>query len=437
MRVVHWCLAAVLSAAASWQAASACSVPVFRYALEQWPADPYAAVVFHRGPLTDTQQADLARLQQVNSDGSPAANLIVRTVDLAGASDPVFETLWQEQGTEVLPWLLLKGPPKTGPPPTVWAGEFTTASVNQLLDSPTRRELSRRLLSGESVVWLFLESGRVDEDQPAFELLEKELSRLEGEIELPPISPEDLAGLSVEADALKVAFSVLRLSAADPEEALVVEMLTTVEPDLRDAEIRNQPMAFPVFGRGRALYALVGNGIEPGTIEEASRFLTGACQCTVKAENPGVDLVLAVNWDASLRPVLPYDDEPPTLSGLAGFVAEDAAGPGEETGANRSTEVEVATADSRELAEEAGPPASLPEAASRPADAVGSPEPGERPLSGAVPGTEQAESPETADAAEGGLAPPDASLARNVLLMLGLLAVVVAVVAVLVLPRGR
>ena len=32
--------------------AEACSVPVFRYALERWQADPYEVFVFHRGPLT-------------------------------------------------------------------------------------------------------------------------------------------------------------------------------------------------------------------------------------------------------------------------------------------------------------------------------------------------------------------------------------------------
>jgi hypothetical protein len=33
----------------------ACSVPVFRYALEKWPADAYLTTVFHRGPLTAAQ----------------------------------------------------------------------------------------------------------------------------------------------------------------------------------------------------------------------------------------------------------------------------------------------------------------------------------------------------------------------------------------------
>ena len=39
-------------------AAQACSVPVFRYALERWPADAYRLVIFHNGPLSAEQQAE-------------------------------------------------------------------------------------------------------------------------------------------------------------------------------------------------------------------------------------------------------------------------------------------------------------------------------------------------------------------------------------------
>ena len=34
----------------------ACSVPVFRYALELWPPDEYEVVLFHEGPLTEEQK---------------------------------------------------------------------------------------------------------------------------------------------------------------------------------------------------------------------------------------------------------------------------------------------------------------------------------------------------------------------------------------------
>jgi len=55
-------------------------------------------------------------------------------------------------------------------------------------------------------------------------------------------------------------------------------------------------MAFPVFGRGRALYALVGDGINKETIGEACVFLATACTCMVKEQNPGTDLILAADW---------------------------------------------------------------------------------------------------------------------------------------------
>ena len=47
-----------LSATPSW----ACSVPVYRYALERWWPDPYEVIVFHRGELTEQQQAILKDL---------------------------------------------------------------------------------------------------------------------------------------------------------------------------------------------------------------------------------------------------------------------------------------------------------------------------------------------------------------------------------------
>jgi hypothetical protein len=78
-------------------------------------------------------------------------------------------------------------------------------------------------------------------------------------------------------------------------------------------------MAFPIFGRGRALYALVGNGIAPDLIEEASQFLCGACQCTVKRENPGVDLLMHVAWDQLVEPTEAVDASLPPLAGFSGF----------------------------------------------------------------------------------------------------------------------
>jgi hypothetical protein len=302
-------------------AASACSVPVFRYALEHWQPDPYVAVVFHRGELTAQQQALVEQLEPRGDTGNSIANLMVRTVDLdAEPSDTVLD-LYKQHESDTLPLLSLQTSPRLGPPQTAWHGELTAETVAGITASPVRQQISKRLLAGDSVVWVFLESGEQATDDAAFALLNKELARLQDVIELPPIEEQDLAELTVAPEELKIAFSTLRLSRDNEQERILVEMLLRVEPDLLDEPFVSQAMAFPIFGRGRALYALVGEGITAETIEDASRFLTGACQCTVKAQNPGVDLLMAVDWDLHVTPALPYDDSEPTLTGLSSLAA--------------------------------------------------------------------------------------------------------------------
>ncbi len=59
---------------------SACSVPVFRYALERWNPDAYGVVLFHKGALT-AEQAKW--LEQMDPDKMPAdqfVNLMIRRI---------------------------------------------------------------------------------------------------------------------------------------------------------------------------------------------------------------------------------------------------------------------------------------------------------------------------------------------------------------------
>ncbi|MHC4680903.1 MAG: hypothetical protein ACYTEK_19655, partial [Planctomycetota bacterium] len=102
----------------------------------------------------------------------------------------------------------------------------------------------------------------------------------------------------LEMPGLSFEFSTLSLSRSDPNEQFLLAMLLNSEPDLD--EYAGEPILFPVFGRGRALYALVGEGINTDNIREAVGFLTGPCGCEVKMLNPGVDLLMAFNWDAAV-----------------------------------------------------------------------------------------------------------------------------------------
>ena len=299
--------------------AIACSIPVFRYALENWRPDPYVAFVLHEGELTPEQQNLLDMLRSKDLAGTVSANLIVKTVDLAAEPDEVATQLREENADVQLPCLVVQTPAKRGQPQTVFSGELTPANVAQLVDSPLRSNIKDRLLKGDSVVWVYLESGVQQVDDETFAMLTQELDRLQGELKLPEIEEEDLKDLTAAPESLKIQFSAVRLSRDDVRESAFRDMLLHVEHDLLDEPYFNQPMAFPIFGRGRALYALVGDGLAPELVEEACRFLTGACQCTVKAENPGVDILMQVEWDKFIQPTEAVDASLPPLAGFSGF----------------------------------------------------------------------------------------------------------------------
>ncbi|GIW81398.1 MAG: hypothetical protein KatS3mg105_3205 [Gemmatales bacterium] len=283
----------------------ACNVPVFRYALERWPPDPYAFTVFYHEKIPEDVRAMIAALEKSSAkDGR--ANIVVHWVDVAQDGHSPAHQWWREQKDVRIPCLVVHSPPRSGVATMVWSGVPTTATIQKLVDSPARRELSRRLLSGESAVWLLLESGNKVEDDAAFQLLTEQLARLEKQIELPKGETEPHTGLLVPPGPdqgaellskipLKIDFSVLRVSRQDPAERFFVRMLLAVNPKLEQA---TAPIVYPVFGQGRALHAFQGNELTPPGIEEAARFLCGACSCSVKASHPGFDLLLRADWTA-------------------------------------------------------------------------------------------------------------------------------------------
>ena len=352
---------ACLVAASSVQA---CSVPVFRYALEQWRPDSFEVIVFHKGPLSDAEKDLAEKVEPKNIDASYTANAWIRMVDLDASPEPALLELWEQQKSETLPWMLVRSPAKFGKPLNVVSQEFNDENVTSLLDSPLRKEITESILKGDSVVWILLKSGDKAKDAAAEEIMQGELKRLQEELKLPEIDEQDIQDgfLSVNPDELKLRFSMISVAKDDPQEQALVQMLLTVEPDLRDPEFASEPMALPVFGRGRVLYALIGKGINAETIEDAGRFLTGACQCTVKAQNPGVDLLTNVNWDSLVVPTLEKDTILPALTGLSGFGKDD-DGHSHPDGHSHGDD-HVAAVASIEDATDETPVASSPEAGS-------------------------------------------------------------------------
>ncbi len=289
--------------------AQACNVPVFRWALERWPADAYQVVVYHRGPLDAQAQAgvDLVR-KHINSDQYPA-NVALTLVDLD--KTPI------ETPPKDLPWLVVHYPESARVAGPIWAGRLTPDVVRSLLNSPARRQIAERILGGESVVWVLLESGDPSQDAAAHKFAESQLQELQKTLKLPELTDTPADQLAAAALPLRLAFSVVRVSRTDPAEALFIQMLLHTEDDLPG---RKEPMLFPVFGRGRARFAFVGKGINAEQLAKEAAFLVGPCSCRVKRDNPGVDLLMTVNWDGLIQGKHVKELVPPPLIGLSRFV---------------------------------------------------------------------------------------------------------------------
>lgn len=300
-------------------AACACSVPVFRYALERWKSDAYELLVFQDGPLSAEQEALLEGLTPRNEDGLAIANLEVRRVSIDAEMDEATRKIWSAQAAAGAPWLVVLPPAATRSdevaPRVIWSGPLDASAAAVLHDSPLRHELAEQLLGGETAVWVLLESGDKERDDAAFTLLEAQLAKATAELKLPELDEQDLDDglLLADPSKLRVSFSLRRLSRTSAEEAPLVSMLLATEPDLAEYDA---PMAFPVFGRARVLYALVGEGINADTIDVACRELIGPCTCQVKEQNPGADLLMAIDWDARVS-VSEEEERPlPALPGL-------------------------------------------------------------------------------------------------------------------------
>jgi hypothetical protein len=260
-----------------------CNIPVFRYALERWHASTYEVIVFHDGPLTGEARAAVDALR------AETANIEVDHVDWGRDQPPRYRRLWEAQGSPSLPWIVALFP---GTDLVAWKAAASAAAARELLDSPARRDLSRRLLAGDSAVWIFLESGVKEEDDAMEASLKKGLRGVEKALRLPVHRDDDPPLLS--PIPMKIEFSVLRVSRTDRSEKALVEMLSRADPKASGGAL------YPVFGRGRALSAISRADLKTSVVEDSGKFIAGPCACEVKELNPGVDLLLSVDWEQLL-----------------------------------------------------------------------------------------------------------------------------------------
>lgn len=370
MSAAVWCG----MAATAW----ACNVPVFRYALERWPPDPYHLAVFYAGGEAGERPVRAA----LDALKDRPINLVAEAVDV----DQLDADDWRLTDVELdrgqLPWAVLRYPPRSHQaPPIAWSGLFDAEVLPRLTNSSVRQEVVRRLLTGESAVWMLVESGDREKDEAVRKCLERELAEAPRKLRIPGMEELDFTPTDTEtpqaqapspevltfgadpaiALPLKVHFSLLSLSRDHAAELGLLAMLLNSEPDLN--EYADEPIVFPVFGQGRALWALVGKGINAENIFESCAFLTGPCSCQVKQMNPGTDLLLDFDWAGALEGRVPPPPEitPDMLTAVAPLLDnDDQAGPSLQLAAAAPSGIDTHAGEPvvRQVPDDVPPPAS-------------------------------------------------------------------------------
>ena len=274
------------------QGMDACTVPVFRYALDHWFPDAFTLEV---SPATANAEhvAHFAR----NLGSASGLNVEVSRLpdDTLGAAR------------------LMRPPMGSNPPTVLWSGALDAQALETLTDSPQRQELAKRLLAGDSSVFVLVESADKHANAEALGVLEKRIRYLEQVIRLPLIDPNDPSSKLGPGPALALKYSILRIPAALGSEAPLLAMLAGPRSGLEKSK---EPWIAVVFGRGRVLGAWAAPDFQDDEIEEVCLFLAGACSCQVKRQNPGWDLLLKCDWPDRLQAMgLPPDPNGPEFTG--------------------------------------------------------------------------------------------------------------------------
>ncbi len=298
----------------------ACSTPVFRYALERWPADIFNLEIISKGELSKEEKALVEWTEE-----KYGYYAYINHIDISKYVDKIDD---KNKDAKILPKdikrenitstiVRLKYPETARIKDIIWEGALTKLNMERVFESPLRRSIAKEILAGNSKVWLFFESGNKEQDEKYYNLLDKKLKELEKEIGLPE-EEEGVPVTSEEDEAkLKIAFKIIKVSKQNKNEEILKQMIKGLEPKIMTTK---EPYTIPFFGRGRGLAVLIGEEIKDDYIEEISYFITGSCSCEIKAQNPGLDVLIAIEWDEFIDTMINLDETLPPLTSFADFV---------------------------------------------------------------------------------------------------------------------
>lgn len=269
--MLRFCLLFFIATVSLHAVSCACTIPVFRYALDRWEADKFHLIL----PASATTDAVLTdALRPLRANGK--ANLQITTAKDAATNAVLFSSRELDK--------------------PVWTGTLDKAALESLLDSPVRQKILQKILAGDSAVWVIAE-GDTPEDKAEVERVEKRLRFLEQVASLPIQDPNDPDSQLGPGPELRLKFSVLRLRRDDPAEKVLLSMLAGPNNEFDPTKTS---FAAAVFGKGRVLGAWSLKDLDDASLEDACMFLVGRCGCRIKSGNPGWDLLLNVDWETAL-----------------------------------------------------------------------------------------------------------------------------------------
>jgi len=287
----------------------ACQVPVFRYSLERWYADNYIIQIINHGQLEEENIKLVESMARQATDEEDMVNFIVQLIDVDNPPEKFKVT--EKMKERKAPWMQVIYPYDSRAVRPAWEADLSEENFKKIISSPIRIEIAKRILEGESAVWILLKSGNEEKDKVAETVLRKQLKVMTETLELPEDYEKDSQFNAATEIKMKIVFSLVVLDLKDEKEEFFISSLVNSESEPMP---EGEPMAIPIFGRGRTYWALVGKGINESNISDNCKFISGPCGCEVKRDNPGMDLVFQVNWDKRIKgSVIPENTLPDIL----------------------------------------------------------------------------------------------------------------------------
>ena len=273
---------------------TASMLPVFRYALENWHPDTYELLIVYSNSLTDEETAVVEWLRKNSLEQLPFSNYTVRPFDLMSNDASDISELARTLDLDTAPFFVLRTSADSAGHKIICQGPLTFETAKTLIDSPARKEITERILSGDSAVWVLVESGKIMSDMDAGRTLDYGLTQINR-----LYSPQEsltAGGYNVSSN-MPISFSSIKISRDDPFEFYFINMLLESSSASIDTE---NPFVACVFGRGRMLEIYQGDALDMAAISNACAYLVGACSDETKQDNPGNDLLMLADWDSGI-----------------------------------------------------------------------------------------------------------------------------------------